>query len=101
MDIFCNLHLIQFDLVLNTLLVRIADFYEKIFPHDFQTVLDDNFSTNTNFQGKKIEKNRKRKEKKKKFTQPLKIYTVFVPIPAHAPITAHQRHFQFKNVWYY
>ena len=22
--------------------------------------------------------------------------TVFVPIPAHAPITAHQRHFQFK-----
>ena len=22
--------------------------------------------------------------------------TVFVPIPAHAPITVHQRHFQFK-----
>ena len=22
--------------------------------------------------------------------------TVFVPIPAHAPLTAHQRHFQFK-----
>ena len=22
--------------------------------------------------------------------------TVFVPIPAHAPITAHQHHFQFK-----
>ena len=22
--------------------------------------------------------------------------TVFVPIPAHVPITAHQRHFQFK-----
>ena len=26
----------------------------------------------------------------------LTISTVFVPIPAHAPITAHQRHFQFK-----
>ena len=25
-----------------------------------------------------------------------KICTIFVPIPAHAPITAHQRHFQFK-----
>ena len=24
------------------------------------------------------------------------ISTIFVPIPAHAPITAHQRHFQFK-----
>ena len=22
--------------------------------------------------------------------------TVFVPIPTHAPISAHQRHFQFK-----
>ena len=22
--------------------------------------------------------------------------TIFVPIPAHAPVTAHQRHFQFK-----
>ena len=26
----------------------------------------------------------------------MNLITIFVPIPAHAPITAHQHHFQFK-----